>query len=314
MPWHHRLRAAIRIRASRSARAQAGHPGRGGLRAGAGGAGRHPPRALGRLRALGKRPPPLHFRISCRRDRGAAGRPPRAGRAAAPHPRGMDGGRRVGLRPGHRRPDIGHPRGLDDLGLRPGTAPAHARAAAGRTGAVHAHDRRAAARGGRRRGLPAHRHRDRRHPHHDQMDDESLAAAQGRGWIAPPVAAGIGASVFTAPVLAYHFGQIPLLSLPSSILLTPLVATAVPGVIATIVMDILHIPGAAIAGAGSEGPPARRDRDRRRPRRPSLDRGCWSRPAKPRSSRRAPSCRFSSRTPRGARGRRSGPASRPSVR
>ena len=76
---------------------------------------------------------------------------------------------------------------------------------------------------------------------------------RGRGWIAPPVAAGIGASVFTAPVLAYHFGQIPLLSLPSSILLTPLVATAVPGVIATIVMDILHIPGAAIAGAGSEG-------------------------------------------------------------
>ena len=78
-------------------------------------------------------------------------------------------------------------------------------------------------------------------------------AHKGRRWIAPPVAAGIGASVFTAPVLAYHFGQIPLLSLPSSILLTPLVATAVPGVIATIVMDVLHVPGAAIAGAGSEG-------------------------------------------------------------
>ena len=76
---------------------------------------------------------------------------------------------------------------------------------------------------------------------------------RGRGWIAPPIAAGIGASVFTAPVLAYHFGQIPLLSLPSSLLLTPLVATAVPGVIATIVMDILQIPGAAVAGAGSEG-------------------------------------------------------------
>ena len=76
---------------------------------------------------------------------------------------------------------------------------------------------------------------------------------RGRAWIAPPIAAGIGASVFTAPVLAYHFGQIPLLSLPSSILLTPLVATAVPGVIATIVMDVLHIPGAAVAGAGAEG-------------------------------------------------------------
>ena len=78
-------------------------------------------------------------------------------------------------------------------------------------------------------------------------------AHRGRSWIAPPLAAGIGASVFTAPVLAYHFGQIPLLSLPSSIVLTPLVATAVPGVIAAIVMDILHIPGAALAGAGAEG-------------------------------------------------------------
>ncbi|MDE2804565.1 MAG: DNA internalization-related competence protein ComEC/Rec2 [Gemmatimonadota bacterium] len=78
-------------------------------------------------------------------------------------------------------------------------------------------------------------------------------AHPGRSWIAPPLAAGIGASVFTAPVLAYHFGQIPLLSLPSSILLTPLVATAVPGVIAAIVMDMLHIPGAAVAGAGAEG-------------------------------------------------------------
>ncbi|MDE2795204.1 MAG: DNA internalization-related competence protein ComEC/Rec2 [Gemmatimonadota bacterium] len=76
---------------------------------------------------------------------------------------------------------------------------------------------------------------------------------RGRAWIASPVAAGIGASVFTAPVLAYHFGQIPLLSLPASLLLTPLVAAAVPGVILTIVMDVLHVPGAAIAGAGAEG-------------------------------------------------------------
>ena len=74
-----------------------------------------------------------------------------------------------------------------------------------------------------------------------------------REWIASPVAAGIGASVFTAPVLAYHFGQIPLLSLPSSILLTPMVAAAVPGVILTIVMDVLHVPGAAAAGMGAEG-------------------------------------------------------------
>ena len=77
-------------------------------------------------------------------------------------------------------------------------------------------------------------------------------AHRGREWIASPIAAGIGASVFTAPVLAYHFGQIPLLSLPSSILLTPMVAAAVPGVIAAIVMDVAHVPGAAVAGMGAE--------------------------------------------------------------
>ena len=78
-------------------------------------------------------------------------------------------------------------------------------------------------------------------------------AHPGREKIAPAVAAGVGASVFTAPVLAYHFGQVPLLSLPSSILLTPLIAAAVPGVILTIILDMLHIPGAQVAGAGAEG-------------------------------------------------------------
>ncbi len=76
---------------------------------------------------------------------------------------------------------------------------------------------------------------------------------RGRRLIATPVAAGVGASVFTAPILAWHFGQIPLLSLPASILLTPLVAAAVPGVLVAIVLDLLHIPGAAVVGLGAEG-------------------------------------------------------------
>lgn len=75
---------------------------------------------------------------------------------------------------------------------------------------------------------------------------------RGHRWIAPPLAAGIGASVFTAPVLAWHFGQVPLLSLPSSILLTPLVAAAVPGVLASVAMDVLGVPGARVPGYGAE--------------------------------------------------------------
>ena len=75
---------------------------------------------------------------------------------------------------------------------------------------------------------------------------------RGHRWIAPPLAAGIGASVFTAPVLAWHFGQVPLLSLPSSILLTPLVAAAVPGVLASVAMDVLGVPGARMPGYAAE--------------------------------------------------------------
>lgn len=78
-------------------------------------------------------------------------------------------------------------------------------------------------------------------------------AHRGRAWIAPPVAAGLGASLFTAPVLAWHFGEVPLLSLPSSILLTPLVAAAVPGILLAVATDILNLPGAAVAGSGAEG-------------------------------------------------------------
>lgn len=65
--------------------------------------------------------------------------------------------------------------------------------------------------------------------------------------VAPGVAAGVGASVVTAPILAFHFGELSLLTIPASLLLTPLVATAIPGVMAVILWDAVSLPGASAA-------------------------------------------------------------------
>ena len=61
-------------------------------------------------------------------------------------------------------------------------------------------------------------------------------------WLGPSVAAGLGASLFTAPILAVHFGELSLLTLPSSLALTPLVATAIPGIMAVLAWDVAGLP------------------------------------------------------------------------
>ncbi len=87
----------------------------------------------------------------------------------------------------------------------------------------------------------------------DRWARRRLTAA--RGWLGRTLqaaAVGAGASVFTAPVLAIHFGEIPLLSLPSSLALTPLVVAAVPGIFAAAALDILGLPGASVAGGAAD--------------------------------------------------------------
>lgn len=64
------------------------------------------------------------------------------------------------------------------------------------------------------------------------------------GSLGPPVGAGLGAALFTAPVLAVHFGALSLLSVPASLVLTPLVAVAIPGILFTVALDLLGLPGA----------------------------------------------------------------------
>ena len=63
----------------------------------------------------------------------------------------------------------------------------------------------------------------------------------------------MSASVFTLPILAMHFGEVSLLSIPASLALSPLVAVAVPAIIATAVMEPLGLPGAGLIAAGADG-------------------------------------------------------------
>ena len=70
-----------------------------------------------------------------------------------------------------------------------------------------------------------------------------------RGWVAPlgpSVGTALGAGLFTAPILAIHFGALSTLSVPASLLLTPAVAVAIPGILLTVLLDGTGLPGAGV--------------------------------------------------------------------
>ncbi|NNF25688.1 MAG: DNA internalization-related competence protein ComEC/Rec2 [Gemmatimonadetes bacterium] len=76
------------------------------------------------------------------------------------------------------------------------------------------------------------------------------------GWVGalgPSVGAGLGAALFTAPVLALHFGALSTLSVPASLVLTPLVAVAIPGILLTVVLDLFTLPGAGLLAYATDG-------------------------------------------------------------
>ncbi len=72
------------------------------------------------------------------------------------------------------------------------------------------------------------------------------------GALGPSVGAGLGAALFTAPILALHFGALSTVSVPASLLLTPLVAVAIPGIVATIALDLTGLPGASVVAYGTD--------------------------------------------------------------
>jgi len=64
------------------------------------------------------------------------------------------------------------------------------------------------------------------------------------GALCQGVAAGIVATLATLPLVAWHFGRISLVGIPVTLLVTPLVALAIPGIFLSLILSLVH-PGLA---------------------------------------------------------------------
>ena len=63
------------------------------------------------------------------------------------------------------------------------------------------------------------------------------------------LAAGVGATLATAPIVAWHFGRVSLVGLPATLLAAPLVTVAIPGLLLTLAVSLIA-PGLAQLLAG----------------------------------------------------------------
>lgn len=61
------------------------------------------------------------------------------------------------------------------------------------------------------------------------------------------VAVGIAATLATLPAVAWHFGEVSAVGIPTTLAGTPLVAVAIPGILATLAADALPLVPAAVA-------------------------------------------------------------------
>ncbi len=86
------------------------------------------------------------------------------------------------------------------------------------------------------------------------LSAEIRAMGGGRtpGWLASGLAAGLAATGATLPLVAWHFGEVPLLGVPVTLILGPLVALAIPGIFAALAVGSV-LPGAGAFLAGGTG-------------------------------------------------------------
>jgi competence protein ComEC len=66
------------------------------------------------------------------------------------------------------------------------------------------------------------------------------------------VGAGVAATLATLPLVAWHFGRISLVGIPLTILLTPLVAAAIPGIFLSLISSAVHLGTARFLASGVE--------------------------------------------------------------
>jgi len=66
------------------------------------------------------------------------------------------------------------------------------------------------------------------------------------------VAAGVAATVATLPAVGWHFGELSTVGIPVTLAATPLVAAAIPGILASLVLDLLPGPLATFTAGGTD--------------------------------------------------------------
>ncbi|MEX2528284.1 MAG: ComEC/Rec2 family competence protein [Gemmatimonadota bacterium] len=76
--------------------------------------------------------------------------------------------------------------------------------------------------------------------------------SRARTLLSTPLAAGLAATVATLPLAIWHFHRLPVMGIPATLVLTPLVATVIPSIGLVLLVDLL-IPGlAGFLGGGVE--------------------------------------------------------------
>ena len=67
-----------------------------------------------------------------------------------------------------------------------------------------------------------------------------------------PVAAGVGATLATMPFVAFHFGRVSMVGVPVTLIATPLVSAAIPGLLSAIAMSWISPPIAHFIAGGTD--------------------------------------------------------------
>ena len=79
---------------------------------------------------------------------------------------------------------------------------------------------------------------------------------RGRGriphYLCQGLAAGLAATVATLPLVAWHFGRVSLVGIPLTLLVTPLVALAIPGIFLSLLLSLFHLGLARFVASGVE--------------------------------------------------------------
>ena len=66
------------------------------------------------------------------------------------------------------------------------------------------------------------------------------------------IAAGVAATLATLPLVAWHFGRVSLVGIPLTLLVTPLVALAIPGIFLSLLLSLVHSGLAQFLASGVE--------------------------------------------------------------